>query len=229
MMLYPSDMRLIILLQVSLQRSDGLTANVVQLGRTLSSVLEEEADASIHHLHRPHRSVTYSLPLPLFPLSGVRCCPQLFHCLICYSSPPSSVSCLLLPVSLLSCIPHISLSTVLPSQPWSPYCLQKNGWVTIWGKKVKVTISGQCEGRRACCIWRKRDTDKRPPLERKKNTSLKNLFGLRLGYYWVKTARFWMNLIFMILSTWSHLAFLLDTVTVSSVDYIDHFHTYHLP
>ena len=51
-----------------------------------------------------------------FPLSGVICCLQLFHCLICYSSPPSSVSCLLLPVSLLSCLLHISLYTVLPSQ-----------------------------------------------------------------------------------------------------------------
>ena len=36
----------------------------------------------------------------LFPLSGVRCCLQLFHRLICYSSPPSYVSCLLLPVNL---------------------------------------------------------------------------------------------------------------------------------
>ena len=55
-----------------------------------------------------------------FPLSGVRCCLQLFHRLICYSSPPSSVSCLLLPVSLLSCLLHISLYTVLPSQYWPP-------------------------------------------------------------------------------------------------------------
>ena len=47
-----------------------------------------------------------------FPLSGLRCCLQLFHCLICYSSPPSSVSCLLLPVSLLSCLLHISLNIV---------------------------------------------------------------------------------------------------------------------
>ena len=47
-----------------------------------------------------------------FPLSGVRCCLQLFHRLICYSSPPSSVSCLLLPVTLLSRLPHISLNTV---------------------------------------------------------------------------------------------------------------------
>ena len=43
------------------------------------------------------------------------------------SSPPhlivisaSSVSCLLLPVFLLSCVPHISLNAVLPSQSWSP-------------------------------------------------------------------------------------------------------------
>ena len=55
-----------------------------------------------------------------FPLSGVRCCLQLFHRLICYSSPPSSVSCLLLPVSLLSGLLHISLYTVLPSQSWPP-------------------------------------------------------------------------------------------------------------
>ena len=48
-----------------------------------------------------------SLSLPLFPLSGVRCCLQLFHRLICYSYPPSSVSCLLIPVSLLSCLLHI--------------------------------------------------------------------------------------------------------------------------
>ena len=33
--------------------------------------------------------------------SGVRCCLQLFHRLICLSFPPSSVSCLLRPVSLL--------------------------------------------------------------------------------------------------------------------------------
>ena len=44
-----------------------------------------------------------------FPLSEVRCCLQLFHRLICYSSPPFSVSCLLLPVSFLSCLLHISL------------------------------------------------------------------------------------------------------------------------
>ena len=50
----------------------------------------------------------------------MRCCLQLFHRLICYSSPPSSVSCLLLPVSLLSCLLHISLYTVLPSQSWPP-------------------------------------------------------------------------------------------------------------
>ena len=56
----------------------------------------------------------------LFPLSGVRCCLQLFHRLICYSSPPSYVSCLLLPVSLLSCLLHISLYTVIPSQSWPP-------------------------------------------------------------------------------------------------------------
>ena len=55
-----------------------------------------------------------------FPLSGVRCCLQLFHRLICYSSPLSSVSCLFLPVSLLSCLLHISLYTVLPSQYWPP-------------------------------------------------------------------------------------------------------------
>ena len=55
-----------------------------------------------------------------FPLSGVRCCLQLFHCLICYSSPLSSVSCLLIPVSLLSCLLHISLYTFLPSQYWPP-------------------------------------------------------------------------------------------------------------
>ena len=55
------------------------------------------------------------LSLPLFPFIRVRCCLQLFHRLICYSSPPSSVSCLLLPVSLLSCLLHISLYTVLPS------------------------------------------------------------------------------------------------------------------
>ena len=48
----------------------------------------------------------------VFPLSGVRCCLQLFHRLICYSSPPYYVSCLLLPVSLLSCLLHISLYTV---------------------------------------------------------------------------------------------------------------------
>ena len=39
---------------------------------------------------------------PRFPLSGVRCCPQLFHCLCL---------CLLLPVFLLSCLPHISLKS----------------------------------------------------------------------------------------------------------------------
>ena len=49
-----------------------------------------------------------------FPISGVRCCLQLFHCLICYSSPPSSVSCLLLPVSFLSCLLHPHLSLGLP-------------------------------------------------------------------------------------------------------------------
>ena len=72
------------------------------------------------------RNVTYkekSLIISLFlffPLLGVRCCLQLFHRLICYSSPPPSVSCLLLPVSLLSCLLHISLYTVLPSQSWPP-------------------------------------------------------------------------------------------------------------
>ena len=34
--------------------------------------------------------------------------------------PPSSVSCLLLPVFLLCCLPRISLNIVLPSQPWPP-------------------------------------------------------------------------------------------------------------
>ena len=62
----------------------------------------------------------YALSSSFFPLSGVRCCLQLFHRLICYSSPPSSVSCLLLPVSLLSGLLHISLYTVLPSQYWPP-------------------------------------------------------------------------------------------------------------
>ena len=33
---------------------------------------------------------------------------------------PSPVSCLLLSVVLLCCLPHISPNTVLPSQPWSP-------------------------------------------------------------------------------------------------------------
>ena len=41
----------------------------------------------------------------------MRCCLQLFHRLICYSSPPSSVSYLLFPASLLSCLLHISLYT----------------------------------------------------------------------------------------------------------------------
>ena len=45
---------------------------------------------------------------PFSPLSGVRCCLQLFHRLTCYSSLPS-VSCLLLPVSLLSCLLHVTL------------------------------------------------------------------------------------------------------------------------
>ena len=54
----------------------------------------------------------------VFPLSGVRCCLQFF-------SPPhllffSTLLCLILPVSLLSCLLHISLNTVLPSQPWPP-------------------------------------------------------------------------------------------------------------
>ena len=35
-------------------------------------------------------------------------------------SAPSPVSCLLLPVFLLFCLPRISLNTVLPSQPWPP-------------------------------------------------------------------------------------------------------------
>ena len=70
------------------------------------------------HIHRSILiSVTSNLSVfLLFPLSGVRCCLQLFHRLICYSAQPSSVSCLLLPVSLLSCLLHISLNTVLPSQ-----------------------------------------------------------------------------------------------------------------
>ena len=41
----------------------------------------------------------------------MRCCPQHFHRLICWSFPPSSVSSLLLPVFLLSCLPHISLNS----------------------------------------------------------------------------------------------------------------------
>ena len=58
-----------------------------------------------------------------FPLSGVRCCLQLFHRLIWHSSPPSSVSCLLLPFFLLSCLPHIhsppisALSSLVSSCP----------------------------------------------------------------------------------------------------------------
>ena len=70
-------------------------------------------------------SITPSLPRSLpslspslslsFLLSGVRCCPQLLHRFIWQSFPSSSVSCLLLPVFLLSCLPHVSLNTVLPS------------------------------------------------------------------------------------------------------------------
>ena len=56
-----------------------------------------------------------------FPFVRGAALSQLFHRLICESFPPSSVSCLLLiSVFLLSCRPHISLNTVLPSQPWSP-------------------------------------------------------------------------------------------------------------
>ena len=45
-----------------------------------------------------------------FPLSGVRCCLQLVHRLkYLIVFPPSPVSCLLLPVSLRSCLLHISL------------------------------------------------------------------------------------------------------------------------
>ena len=51
--------------------------------------------------------VRVCLSLPLFLFIRVRCCLQLFHRLICYSSPPFSVSCLLLPLSLLSCRLHI--------------------------------------------------------------------------------------------------------------------------
>ena len=40
--------------------------------------------------------------------------------LIVFSTPPPSVSCLLLPVFLLSCLPHISLNIVLPYQHWPP-------------------------------------------------------------------------------------------------------------
>ena len=61
-----------------------------------------------------HISLSFSLFL-FFPLSGVRCCPQLLHRLICLYFPPASVSCLLLPVFLLSCLPHISLLVLTQS------------------------------------------------------------------------------------------------------------------
>ena len=54
----------------------------------------------------------FTLSLPCFPLSGVRCCPQLFTASSDSLFHPSSCSCLLLPVFLLSCLLHISLNTI---------------------------------------------------------------------------------------------------------------------
>ena len=86
----------------------------------LGQLARFKGDRFISHKHKITLTCI-SLSLFIFsPLSGVRCCRQLLDRLICYSSPPSSVSCLLLPVSLLSCLLHISLNTVLPSQPWAP-------------------------------------------------------------------------------------------------------------
>ena len=58
------------------------------------------------------------LSLPLFPFIMGEVLSATF-------SPPhllffSTLLCLLLPVSLLSCLLHISLYTVLPSQSWPP-------------------------------------------------------------------------------------------------------------
>ena len=62
-----------------------------------------------------------TLSLPLFPFVRGEVLPAtssphhliVFSTLLCLFK-----SCLLLPVFLLSCHPHISLNTVLPSQPW---------------------------------------------------------------------------------------------------------------
>ena len=47
-----------------------------------------------------HDIPTGKLSLPIFPFIRGEVLPELFHRLICYSSPPSSVYCFLLPVSL---------------------------------------------------------------------------------------------------------------------------------
>ena len=64
------------------------------------------------------------ISLPVFPFVRGEVLPATFsppHLLDFF--PPSSVSRLLLPASLLSCLLRISLNTVLPSQPWLPRLL----------------------------------------------------------------------------------------------------------
>ena len=63
-------------------------------------------------------SCTLSLPLVPFVRGEVLHEASSSPHLIVLIFHPSSVSCLLLPVVLLSCLHHISLNTVLPSQPW---------------------------------------------------------------------------------------------------------------
>ena len=42
-------------LQITLERSDGVKANIMKFGNYLRQTLEEKTDDQLHRFHKPHR------------------------------------------------------------------------------------------------------------------------------------------------------------------------------